>query len=92
MDGIMYTSVDQVTEQETREEHIGDVLHQQVHHTKDQRGQENAGNRWHKQPLPVPRVFMVITMDRIGQFLQPWVFADHMENETVHYVLKKGPE
>lgn len=69
MDGIMDTPVDQVSEQETGEEHIRNVLHEEIHDAKYQCSQQDAGNWWHKQPLPVPRVFMMITMDHIGQFL-----------------------
>src|SRR5690606_22509339 len=55
------------------------------------RSDKHAWYRRHEEPLPVAWVFVMIAVQRIGQFPYPWPVADPVKNIAMRNVFEKRP-
>jgi len=92
MNSIVHSAIHEVSQNKAREKHECILSQKQIKQTKDCRGNNNAWNWRHEQPLPVPWIMMMVAMERIRNFFSYRVITYPMEKIPVRYVFKKRPE
>ena len=71
VNGIVHATVEQVPKNKSGEKNKGIPLHGQEHDPKYQRGNDEAGNRWHEEPFLITGKMMVVSMHDIDELLCP---------------------
>ena len=92
VNGIMHAAIHEVTENKPGEEHECVGPHDEIHQSKNGRGNDDTRNRRHEQTLTVSWIMMMITMKNVRKIFNPWIIAYPMKNETMCDVFKKTPE
>lgn len=79
MNSIMHGSIHDIAEQKAGEEGKSIDPHQRLQTQENKTGNDEAGNRWHKQPFPVSWILMMDAMERIDKLLGSLTVCDEMK-------------
>ena len=92
VNGIVHAAIHQVSEYEAREEHECILTDEQVDDAEYGRCDDQAGYRRHEEPLFIARIVVVISVQRIDEFLRTRIIAHPVKEEAVREVFEKSPE
>lgn len=92
MNSIVHSAIHQVSEYKPGKEHKCLLTYNEVHQSKNGGSKNKTWNRWHKQPLPISWIVVMITMQRINEFFGPSAVGNHVKKKTMGQVFKKSPE
>jgi hypothetical protein len=91
MYGVVHAGIYQVAQYKARPEYEGDMAHQYPEYEEQRAGYQYAGHWGHKQPLFIPRIMVMITVQGIRKFPDAFAGADPVKQVTVRHVFKEGP-
>ena len=92
MDSIMHGTIHQVSKYKPWPEHKCILAHDEINQSKNGGCNNNAGDRGHEQPLLIPWIMMMVSMQGINKLLCPFAFGHPMKNITMGKVFKEAPE